>query len=43
MKKLKKLKNTKRDALLERFYFKCRRTQTDRFFAWRERFLKLNV
>ena len=43
LKLLKKLKDNKRDALLDRFFLKCCRAQCERFFLWRDRFMKLNL
>ena len=43
VKKLKQLKDIKRDALLDRYYLKCRRAQCERFFFWRSKFLKLKM
>ena len=42
-KKIKKLKDIKRDALLARYYLKCQRAHSDKFFQWREKFLKLKL
>jgi hypothetical protein len=42
-KKIKKLKDAKRDALLARYYLKCQRAHSDKFFLWREKFLKLKL
>jgi hypothetical protein len=42
-KKLKKLKDIKRDALLARFFLKCQRAHSDKFFQWREKFFKLKL
>jgi len=42
-KKIKKLKDVKRDALLARYYLKCQRAHSEKFFLWREKFLKLKL
>lgn len=42
-KNLKTVNDQKRDALLDRYFLKCCRAQSDRFFLWRERFKKLGL
>ena len=44
-KKIKKLKikDAKRDALIGRYYLKCQRTHSDKFFLWRDKLLKLKL
>jgi hypothetical protein len=43
VKNVKKMKEKKRDALLDRYYLKCARAQSERFFQWREKFKKLKL
>ncbi|CDW85920.1 UNKNOWN [Stylonychia lemnae] len=43
VKKLKKLKDEQRDALIARYYLKCRIAHCDKFFEWRTQYLKLSL
>ncbi|TNV84713.1 hypothetical protein FGO68_gene14654 [Halteria grandinella] len=43
LKNLRAMTDEKRDALLDRYFLKCCRAQSDRFFTWRERFKKLSM
>jgi hypothetical protein len=41
VKKLKKMHEDERNALLERYFHKCKIAQCERFFSWRTKYLKL--
>jgi hypothetical protein len=42
-KKLKTLSDSSRDALLKRYFLKCKLTHSEKFFYWRKNYLKLSV
>lgn len=43
VKKLKKLKDECRDAVIKRYMLKCRISHCEKFFEWRESYHKLTL
>lgn len=43
IKKLKKLPDSARNALIARYFLKCRIAHCEKFFKWRQNYLKLNI
>lgn len=43
IKKLKKLKDQARDAVINRYMLKCKLMHCERFFEWRENYHKYNL